>query len=62
MALDENIKAFVVHVGYLGLRKTIYLVRKAQMDLLLAKKVTILAKSLDFAYVFSEELANILSK
>ena len=32
------------------------------MALILAKEVTILAKYLDFAYVFLEKLANVLSK
>ena len=36
--------------------------RKAQMALLLAKKVTILAKYLDFVDVFLEESLNILSE
>ena len=59
-ALDENIKAFVVHVSSLGLRINIHPARKAQLALLLAKKVTVPAKCLDFTDVFSEELANIL--
>ena len=36
--------------------------RKAQITLLLAKKVTVLAKYLDFANIFSKESANILSE
>ena len=58
--LDENIEAFVVHVSSLELRMTIYLARKAQLALLLAEKITILAKYLDFAYVFLKNSANIL--
>ena len=39
---------------------TIYPARKAQLALLLAKKVTVPTKYSDFADVFSEKLANIL--
>ena len=62
MALNENIKAFIVHVSSLGLRNTIHQARKAQMALLLAKVVTVLAKYLDFADVFLKESSNILPK
>ena len=58
--LHENIKAFIVYISSLGLRMTIYLVRKSQIALLLAKKVTVPAKYLDFADVFPEKSANIL--
>ena len=61
-ALDENIKAFVVHVSSLRLRMTIHLARKAQLALLLIEKVTVLAKYSDFADVFLEKSANILSE
>ena len=57
--MDENIKAFVVHISYLGSRITIYLARKAQMALLLAKKVIIPTKYLDFADVFLKKSANV---
>ena len=60
VALDENIKTFVVHDRSLESKKTIYLARKAQIGLVLAKEVTILAKYSDFANVFLEKLANIL--
>ena len=57
--MDENIKAFVVYISSFRSKITIYPVRKAQIALLLAKKVTILAKYSDFANVFLEELPNI---
>ena len=62
--LDENIKAFIVHVNFLslGLKMTIYPAKKVQIALLLPKKVTIPAKHLDFADVFLKESANILSE
>ena len=62
--LDENIEAFVVHVSSLSLvsKMTIHPARKAQIALLLAKKVTVLAKYSDFADVFSKKSAEILSK
>ena len=40
----------------------IHLVKKVQIVLLLAKKVTILAKYLDFANIFSIKLAKVLPK
>ena len=44
----------------LGSKMTIYPARKAQVALLLTKKVTVLAKYLDFADVFLKKLAEIL--
>ena len=38
---------------------TIHTTKKDQIALLLAKKVTVLAKYLDFANVFSEKSANV---
>ena len=58
--LDENIKTVVMHISFLGSKMTIYLARKAQMALLLAKKVTIPAKYLDYADIFLEKSANVL--
>ena len=60
--MDENIEAFVVYVNSLRLKMTIHLAKKVQIALLLAKKVTILTKYLDFANVFLEKLANIFSE
>ena len=64
MALEENIKAFIVHISFLSLRlrRTIHPIRKSQIALLLAKKVTILVKYSDFANIFLEKLANIVHK
>ena len=62
MSLGEKIKAFVVHVSFLEPKITINLVRKAQMALLLAKKVIVPAKYSDFADLFLEESANMLSE
>ena len=61
-AWDENVEAFVVHISSLKSRMTIQPARKAQLALLLAKKVTVPIEYLDFADVFSEKLANILPK
>ena len=58
--MDKNIKAFVMHVSFLGSRMTINPARKAQSALLLAKEVTVPAKYLDFANVFFKESANVL--
>ena len=59
-ALDENIEAFVVNVSSLGLKMTIHLAREAQLAFLLAEKVTVPTKYLDFTDVFLEKLANVL--
>ena len=52
----------MMRVSFLESRITIYLVRKAQIVLILAQKVTVLAKYSDFANVFLEESTNILPK
>ena len=51
VALDKNIKVFVIYVSFLNLRLkiTVQLARKVQIALLLSKKVTISVKYLDFA-------------
>ena len=59
-ALDGNIKHFMVHISFLRLRMTIDPARKAQMALLLAKKVTIPVEYSDFADMFLEKSANII--
>ena len=63
-ALDENIEALVVVVSSLSLRSkmTIHPARKAQIALLLAKKVTVPAKYSDFANVFSKESEEVWPK
>ena len=60
--LDENIKTFVMCVSSLRLRMTIHLAKRTQMALFLAIKISIPAKYLDFANVFSKKLANILQE
>ena len=58
--LDENDKAFVVHVSSLGLRMSIHPIREAQLALLLTENVIVPVKYSDFADVFSEKSADIL--
>ena len=60
--LDKNIKAFVVHMSFLSLgsKMTIYPAWEAQIALLLAEKVIVPAKYLDFADVFSKESEEVL--
>ena len=60
--LDENIKAFVVHVSSLSLRSKmmIHPAQEAQIASLLAEKVIVPAKYSDFANVFSKESAEVL--
>ena len=62
--LDKNIKTFVVHVSSLNLRlnMTIYPAKKAQIALLLGKKVYVPAEYSDLADIFLEKSANILSE
>ena len=64
VALNKNIKVFVIHVSFLSLelKRKIYLSKKAQIALLLDKKVTILAEYLNFANVFFRKGAKILLK
>ena len=58
--MNKNIEAFVVYLSFLRLKITIYLPKKAHIALLLAKKVIVLAKYLDFIDVFFQKLANLL--
>ena len=58
--LNENVEAFVVHVSSLRLRMSIHPARKAQLALLLTKKVTLPIEYLDFADIFLEKSANVL--
>lgn len=59
--LDENVKAFVVHITFLSLSSMIiHLAREAQIALLLAKEVKISSKYLDFLDVFPEEKTSVL--
>ena len=59
MALNENIKTLVIYMTFL-LTIAIYPVRKAQIALLLAKKLKILTKYLKFSDIFSKKKALIL--
>ena len=59
-ALDENFEVFLVHGALLTSEMTIHLARKAQIALLLAKKVTVSTKYTDFVDVFSKESAKVL--
>ena len=59
-ALDENVEAFVVYVSSLSSRMTIHPAKKAQFAFLLAEKVTVPTKYLDFADVFLKKSANVL--
>ena len=49
----------MVHVSFLGLKITIHPARKAQLPLLLTKKVIIPAKYSDFANVFLKQSAKV---
>ena len=52
----------MIYISSLESKITIYQARKAWIALLFAKKVTVLAKYLDIADMFLEELANVLSE
>ena len=60
--MNKNINPFVVHISSLGSRITIYPAKKAQIALLLAKKVTVSAKYLDFINVLLEKSLNVFSE
>ena len=64
LALDKNFAIFIIYVSSLSLelKIIIYLARKTQIALLLAKKVTIASKYLDFANIFLKKLVNVLLK
>lgn len=57
LALESSEKAFVMHVAHLKTTMLIYPAEKAQIALLMAKKVNILVKHLAFANVFLKKLA-----
>ena len=61
-ALAENVEAFVVHAASFISKMTIHLAWEAQIALLLAKKVTVLAEYIDFVDIFSKALAKVLSE
>lgn len=51
----ENVKAFIMHMTFLSLRKSIIRIppaKKAQIILLFVKKIKIPTKCLDFSDVF----------
>lgn len=55
-ALNLSKKAFVIYIAYLKAKISINLTQKAQIALLLAIKVIVPNKYLDFANVFSKKL------
>ena len=62
-ALDENVKAFVVHVISFSFNlMPIYLIKKNQIVLLVIKKMQIPSKYSDFLDIFLEENTLILLK
>ena len=60
--LDENVKAFMINVVSFTSKILIHLAWKAQIALLIVKKVLVPAEYSDFAYVFSKESAEVLPK
>lgn len=60
--LDPGNKAFVVYMAYLEAKMSIYPTCKTQIALLMAKKVIILAKNLDFSDIFLKKSAAELRK
>lgn len=53
--MDLIEKVFVIYLAYIGRKMLIHLACEAQIALLVAEKVTIPAKYLDFADVFSKK-------
>lgn len=62
IVLNPGKKAFIIYIAYLKTEMLIYLVREAQIVLLLIEKVTVLAKYLNYANVFLKKLATYLNK
>lgn len=60
--LDLEKETFVVYIAFLNIKIIVYLTWKAQIALLIIEKITILEEYLDFANIFSKELAAELSK
>ena len=63
MALDKNVKTFVIHVTFIRLNKpkiSIHLARKAKIASLIAEEIKILTKYSDVVNVFSEKKALVL--
>lgn len=61
--MDEKIRTFIVYVTFLSLSKPtilIYSIKKAQIALLITKKMKILIKYSDFSNVFWEKKALVL--
>ena len=64
MVISENVKNFVMHVSCLSLESkiTIHFAQKAQIALLLVKKVTVLIKYVDLAKVFFKKISQNVAK
>lgn len=60
--LNKNVKAFIVQISSLAITIINSTTRKAQIFLILDKKVTIFAKYLDFVDVFSKKFLDLLLK
>lgn len=60
--INKNFKIFVAYISSLAAKMTIYLMKKAQIFLLLVEKFTILVEYLDFVDIFSKKLAQLLLK
>lgn len=61
-ALGLNKEAFVMYVAYLGAKISIYPAWEALISLLLAKKISVSAKYVEFLDVFFKEFAAVLLK
>lgn len=64
MALDNNIKVFLVHIAFLfqNFEITIYSACEVQIILLVIKKIAIPAKYLNYNNIFLKNLMKDLSK
>lgn len=62
VVFDLGKKVFVMYMAYLSLKMTIHLAWKAQITLLIIKKVLILAKHFDYAKVFLKKFVAELLK
>lgn len=55
VTLETSKKTFIIYMAYLSLKILIHPAYEAQITLLVAKKVTILTKYLDYSNIFSKK-------
>lgn len=57
---NKNIQFWVLHIIFFALKIWIHLAQKAQLVLLIIRKVTLSVEYIDFAYIFLKKLAKVV--